>query len=106
VRRPRLKSVKGMIATVIQQLDALAADEKQSAAKRANAVFVKADLLSSLLTSQSNETRARIKHGQLDDDEKDEKPEKQQKPEKAEPQTAQSESFDKRLARLTGRNNA
>jgi hypothetical protein len=95
-KKPRLRSMKAMLAEVLDELSAISHDPEQSKSKQANAVFVKADLLSSLLNAQSNETRARIKSGRLDEDEKPEP--KEQKTEPSVPPL----TFEERLARRVG----
>lgn len=96
--KKRLRSLKSMLAEVLEELSAISHDPEQSKSKRANAVFVKADLLSSLVNAQSNETRARIKSGRVDEDEPKKPEPKEQKTTPGVPTL----SFEERLARRIG----
>lgn len=71
----RLKKTKILVAETLSMLDKIATDESQSPAKRSSAVFVRADLVATLLQAESGEIRARIKHDKTEEPEKSEKPE-------------------------------
>ena len=62
IQRPRLKSVRSQIQIVISQLDQIANDKEMAPSKRANAVFQKADLLTSIYTVDSEERKLKVKH--------------------------------------------
>jgi hypothetical protein len=66
IKKPRLKSVKSMMATVIEQLDQIAANPEMKIAKQADAVFSKAALLSSIYSTDSEERRLKIKHADIE----------------------------------------
>jgi hypothetical protein len=62
IKRPRLKSIRSQMQTVIEQLDQIAANSEMKIAKQADAVFQKASLLATIYGVDSEERRLRIKH--------------------------------------------
>lgn len=66
VNKPRLRSMKAMLAETIAELTAISRDATQKPAKRSDAVMTKATLLQSLYQAQSEEARARLKHADVD----------------------------------------
>lgn len=66
IKRPRLKSIRSQMQTVIEQLDQIAANPEMKIAKQADAVFQKAALLSSIYSTDSEERRLRIKHADIE----------------------------------------
>lgn len=65
-KKPRLRSMKAMLAETIAELTAISQDATQKPAKRSDAVMTKATLLQSLYQTQSEEARARLKHADVD----------------------------------------
>ncbi len=61
-KKPRLRSIKAILAETIQQLNDIVNDKEMAPSKRANAVFQKADLLSTMVSTASEETRNKLKH--------------------------------------------
>ena len=66
IKRPRLKSIRSQMQTVIEQLDQIAANPEMKIAKQADAGFQKAALLSSIYSTDSEERRLRIKHADIE----------------------------------------
>jgi hypothetical protein len=91
INKPRLKSVKSMMATTIQQLDQIANDPEQLLRVKARAVFEKAQLLQQLL--KSKEPATPVRNGPTDKTEP-----KEQKTEPSVPTL----TFEERLARRVG----
>jgi hypothetical protein len=65
-KKPRLRSMKAMLAETITELTVISQDATQKPAKRSDAVMTKATLLQSLYQTQSEEARARLKHADVD----------------------------------------
>jgi len=65
-KKPRLRSMKAMLAETISELTAISQDATQKPAKRSDAVMTKANLLQSLYQTQSEEARARLKHADVE----------------------------------------
>ena len=74
-KKYRLKATRSLVAETLAMLDKIAADENQAPSKRAVAVFTRADLVATLLASESSEARARLK-ANVDTDDEPEEPKK------------------------------
>ena len=65
-KKPRLRSMKAMLAETISELTAISQDATQKPAKRSDAVMTKANLLASIHSTESEERKARLKHMDVD----------------------------------------